>query len=42
LVEKVCGLLGDLSSECDDVVDYYWDTLWQMVIKEVVRSKFAL
>ena len=38
-MQKVCGLLGDLKSECDDLIDYYWDDVWEMVVKEVVSTR---
>ena len=36
LVKEVCNVFGDLKSECDSLIDSYWDTLWKLIEQEVV------
>lgn len=33
-VKNICHLLGSISSECNTVVDMFFDQIWQMVIAE--------
>ncbi len=37
-VKKLCKIIGPLNTACESMIDQYFDQIWGMVTKELVRT----
>ena len=40
-LEQLCSNFGSVSKVCDDLVDQYFDQIWQALIKGIVSVLFG-